>query len=175
MKVIFLDIDGVLATPRQYNTVRTKLYKRDGGAAELRVPYLWDERCVIALNRFILLNDVEIVLSSDWRRHFNMEELDKIFKINGVAKSPISCTGIKMKETSAEDLESIRVREIQQWLDDNPPCVWCAIDDLDLSALHGGRFVKTDERMGIGAKDILPRLEKHYTDQMRQIVNEFKG
>ena len=158
-RVIFLDIDGVLATPKQYATRRTKLYKRDSTAAGLGIPYLFDEKCVIAFNRFILMNDVEIVLSSDWRRHFDIDELKTIFKINGVAKVPISVTEQLNKESFYENLESIRVREIQKWLDDNPTETWCAIDDMDLSAL-GDRFVQTDERMGIGARDFLQKLEK---------------
>ena len=157
-KIIFLDIDGVLATPKQYGTRRTKLYKKDSTAAGLGIPYLFDEKCVIAFNRFILMNDVEIVLSSDWRRHFNIEEIDTIFKINGVAKSPIAYTKIFDKETMTEDLESIRVREINDWLSNNECSLWCAVDDMDLSAL-GHKFLKTDERMGFGERDFFRRLE----------------
>jgi len=151
MKVIFLDIDGVLATPRQYGTVRTKLYSRDGSAAELRVPYMWDERCVIALNRFIRTHNLQIVLSSDWRLHFSEEQINRIFIINGVAASPIGFTPRLAKEESTESLESIRVREIQAWLQSTPVDAWCAVDDMDLSGL-GERFARTDDRMGFGAR-----------------------
>jgi hypothetical protein len=159
MKILFLDIDGVLATPKQYNTVRTKLYSRDRHAEGLRVPYMWDERCVIALNRFLRMNDVEIVLSSDWRRHFTIDELDQIFKINGVAKSPIGITAKLNKNKMSEDLESIRVREINAYVEENGYHTWCAVDDMDLSAL-GSRFAKTDERMGMGQRDFVEKLEK---------------
>jgi hypothetical protein len=158
MRIIFLDIDGVLATPKQYGTQRNKLYSRDPWAKELRVPYMWDERCVLAFNRFIRLHDVEIVLSSDWRRHWSLAEIDKIFKINGVAKSPIGYTGKAMKEKMSEDLESLRTREIQDWLKENPADTWCAVDDMNLSGL-GERFVQTDERMGFGAKGFIEKAE----------------
>jgi hypothetical protein len=157
-RIIFLDIDGVLATPKQYATRRNKLYKKDSTAAGLGIPYLFDEKCVIAFNRFILMNDVEIVLSSDWRRHFDMGEIDTIFKINGVAKSPFSFTKIFEKEKLTEDLESIRVREIKDWLDNNEYELWCAVDDMDLSAL-GHQFVQTDERMGFGDRDFFHKVE----------------
>lgn len=158
MKIVFLDIDGVLATPKQYSTKRNKLWAKDSAAARLGIPYMFDERCVIAFNRFILMNDVEIVMSSDWRRHFDEEEIDTIFKINGVAKSPIGYTKIFEKETMTEDLESIRIREIVDFLDNNDYELWCAVDDMDLSGL-GYQFVQTDERMGFGARNFGQSLE----------------
>lgn len=157
MKIVFLDIDGVLATPRQYNTVRTKLYKKDRHAGGLGIPYMWDERCVIAFNRFILMNDVEIVLSSDWRTHFTMDEMDMICKINGVAKSPIGFTPV-FERITEKDYEGTRVREIQSWVAENNVAMWCAVDDMDLSAL-GSRFCKTDERMGFGATGFNEKIE----------------
>jgi hypothetical protein len=157
-RVIFLDIDGVLATPKQYATRRTKLYKRDSTAAGLGIPYLFDEKCVIAFNRFILMNDVEIVLSSDWRRHFDLSEINTIFKINGVAKSPFSFTEIFNKADAFENLASIRVREIKDWLNNNEYILWCAVDDMDLSEL-GHQFVQTDERMGFGDRDFFRKVE----------------
>lgn len=158
MKIVFLDIDGVLATPKQYSTKRNKLWAKDSTAARLGIPYMFDERCVIAFNRFILMNDVEIVMSSDWRRHFDEEEIDTIFKINGVAKSPIGYTKIFDKETMTEDLESIRIREIIDFLDNNDCELWCAVDDMDLSGL-GQQFVQTDDRMGFGDKNFGQKLE----------------
>jgi hypothetical protein len=158
MKVVFLDIDGVLATPKQYGTVRTKLHKRDRYAYGLDIPYMWDERCVVVFNRFIRMNDAQIVISSDWRTRFTMDEMDMICKINGLAKSPIAFTPQFNKITQEETLESIRVREIQAWTYENKIAMWCAVDDMDLGAL-GTRFVQTDERMGFGVQGMVDRLE----------------
>lgn len=158
MKVVFLDIDGVLATPRQYATRRNKLYSKDRHAQGLNIPYMWDERCVIAFNRFLLMNNVEIVLSSDWRTRFTMDEMDMICKINGVAKSPIAFTPRFDKITEAERLGSVRAREIQAWISENSIAMWCVVDDMDLGVL-GTRFVQTDERMGLGATGMVDRLE----------------
>jgi hypothetical protein len=158
MRTVFLDIDGVLATPKQYGTQRNKLYARDPWAKELRIPYMWDEHCVIAFNRFIRMHDVEIVMSSDWRRRFSLENIDKIFKINGVAKSPIAFTPIAQKEKMSEDLGSLRAREIQEYVKVNKITTWCAVDDMNLSGL-GERFVQTDERMGFGARGFIEKAE----------------
>lgn len=156
MKVIFLDIDGVIALPPQYNTKRNKLWAKDTVAENLKVPYLWDERCVIALNRFILLNEVEIVLSSDWRCHWEDHSIKKIFQINGVAKSPISYTGQELLADSS-GLECDRVYQIEKWLDANPVDSWVAVDDMNLAAL-GERFVRTDERMGLGQRSVIEKM-----------------
>jgi hypothetical protein len=156
MKVIFLDIDGVIALPRQFNTKRNKLWVKDPDAGNLKIPYLWDERCVIALNRFILIHDVEIVLSSDWRRHWEDYEIKKIFQLNGVAKHPISYTGTEIPAHSS-GLECDRVYQIENWLEANPVDSWVAVDDMNLVAL-GERFVRTDERMGLGDKSVIEKM-----------------
>ena len=156
MKILFLDIDGVLALPKNYATQRNKLHAKDRHAKGLGVPYMWDEKCVIALNRFIRMNDLEIVLSSDWRMHFTMDEIDMIFKINGVAKSPIGFTVLGGKMSAS--LEYNRVAEIEEWVEINRVAMWCAVDDMDLSKL-GTRFVQTDERMGFAEKDFIEKME----------------
>jgi hypothetical protein len=166
MKVIFLDIDGVLALPKQYNVKRNKLYARDPKAKELNIPYPWDEHCIKVLNRFILEHDLHVVLSSDWKLHFNMDEIERIFKWNGVVTSPIGFT--KMTNPDLSQLEEYRVNEIQDWIKQNKIETWCAIDDLDLSAL-GERFVKTDHRMGIGERGIVEKLERALYPVLNQL------
>ena len=158
MKAIFLDIDGVLALPRQYAMQRNKLWARDTMAANLKVPYLWDERCVLVLNRLLLLNDLEIVLSSDWRLHYTLEEIKKVFQINGVAKHPVSYTSTETPAHSS-GLECDRVHQIEQWLENNPVTSWVAVDDMNLVAL-GERFVRTDERMGLGERSTAEKIQQ---------------
>lgn len=158
-KIVFLDIDGVLALPKQFHTNKEKLWKRDRHAYGLGVPYMFDEKCVIAFNRFLLMNaNVSIVLSSDWRKHFSMDTCKLIFKINGVAKSPISFTPELPPISALESLESIRVREIKEWLITNNYAVWCAVDDMDLSEL-GDKFVQTDSRMGFAQYGFIEKME----------------
>lgn len=82
-KVIFLDIDGVLATDKEYSTKRTskKFLK------EFNV-YPYNEKCVDVLNEILTETDAEIILSSDWSKYYTMEQMDLIFKHNGIIKSP---------------------------------------------------------------------------------------
>lgn len=166
MKVLFLDIDGVIALPRQYAIPRHKFQQKNPSAKTLDIPYPWDERCIKVLNRFILEHNLYVVLSSDWKLHYTMDEIEKIFKWNGVATTPIGFT--KMTNPDLSQLEEYRVNEIQDWIKQNKIESWCAIDDLDLSAL-GERFVKTDERMGIAEKGMIERLEKALYPELNQI------
>ena len=50
MKIIFLDIDGVLATNKEFATNRTKFREKYLWAKELRVPYGWNKGCVDVFN-----------------------------------------------------------------------------------------------------------------------------
>ena len=164
MKVIFLDIDGVLATPKQYGTARHKLYKKHPKAEDLQIPYLWDERCVVAMNRFLRTYNVEIVLSSDWRLHYSLESMDRICRFNGLAKSPIGFTSIQ--GSPVHKLEAYRVAEIQAYVAEHNLENWCAVDDMDLSEL-GTRFVQTDDRMGCAATGLVEKLVNALHPELR--------
>jgi hypothetical protein len=64
MKVIFLDIDGVLATNKEFATNRTKFREKHLWAKELRVPYGWNKGCVDVFNEILDATNSEIVISS---------------------------------------------------------------------------------------------------------------
>jgi histidinol phosphatase-like enzyme len=88
MKVIFLDIDGVLALDKQFFQNRNKFHFKNPIAKELNIPYPWDKSAVKVFNKILEATDATIVLSSDWRIHWNLEDIGKIFEFNGVMKKP---------------------------------------------------------------------------------------
>ena len=110
--IIFLDIDGVLATHKQYMMNRDRFYYNYEWASDLNVPYPYDEKCVKVFNEILEKTGADIVLSSDWRLRWNLEELDKIFKANNIIKSPIDITehfpysGIQLERWRAGEIES---------------------------------------------------------------------
>jgi hypothetical protein len=57
MKVIFLDIDGVLATNKEYMVNRTKFQTKHAEAKELRIPYPYNPQCVKIFNEIIENNN----------------------------------------------------------------------------------------------------------------------
>ena len=83
MKVIFLDIDGVLATEESSKQPNHEIFS-----------YRFDSNCVSIFNQILAETNAEIILSSDWRLMYNndLEVLDELFKHNGILKSPIDVT-----------------------------------------------------------------------------------
>jgi len=128
MKVIFLDIDGVLATTKQYFTNRTKFREKNIDAKELNLPYPWDKECVDVFNEILDATNAVIVLSSDWKHHWSLEEIDKVFKWNGVIKSPIAYT--PNDSVSFGNLTMNRAWEIEKYIREVGVDDYVVIDDL---------------------------------------------
>ena len=84
IKVIFLDIDGVLATETTLKAEKHLCYNERA--------YPFDKKSVKALNQVLEKRNPEIVITSDWRRAFDLFEIDKIFKFNKIIKSPTNYT-----------------------------------------------------------------------------------
>ena len=123
-KAIFLDIDGVLATMHEYG--RFKEYEQLN-----RIIYLFDKKCVNVLNKILNETDAKIILSSDWKLHFDIHELKYIFEtLNGVIKSPIFTTEDPISGT--HDLGFDRAQEIKLVLTDHDIDKYVVIDDLDM-------------------------------------------
>ena len=159
MKVIFLDIDGVLATNKEFAMNRTKFQTKYPEAKEIHIPYPFNPGCVEVFNEILEETGAIIVLSSDWRLHWDLEELDKIFKFNKVIKSPEFITH-KLKRKMSSDLEDDRSYQIDMWVLTNKPTQWVAIDDLNLTSL-GENFIKTKDSEGLkqtGLKDKIIKI-----------------
>lgn len=146
-KVIFLDIDGPLATDECYLKTEMKFGKR---------LYKWNTKCVEILNQFLQETNAEIILSSDWRRHFNDEQLDEIFKWNNVIKSPIGKTD-EIKRMS-DSLEGERINQIDRFLKNNIIKNWVCVDDLDLNSDIVRNFVHVETEFGLSADGIKEKL-----------------
>lgn len=149
---IFLDIDGVMVTTHQYFG---KYHKEYNGH-----PY--DPKCVKVLNEIIEKTNSVIVLSSDWKLHFTLIEMNNIFKINGindiVSDYTPSLWGVgEGMFGSLQQLEECRAAEIQKYVDEHGITNWVAIDDLNLFPHIPLNFVWcTRENEGIkqsGVKD----------------------
>jgi hypothetical protein len=101
----------------------------------------------------------DIVLSSDWREHFSLEDLDKIFKFNGVNKSPIDITISEL--ASFGNLTMNRAYQIGEYATRNNITNYVVIDDLNVGKYMSitneeDKFFSTDNFEGIkkvGLKD----------------------
>lgn len=144
MKIIFLDHDGPMVL-RQ----KTKIPEVVTEFAQV-----FDKDAVYALNEILLKTDAEIVVSSDWRLYFSLNQLKDIYRDVGIIKTPISVTPNYWKKYKNRDpkspfyskdpsIEEIRSQEIRSWVEKYNTKInhWVAIDDLNLNL---DNFVRTD-------------------------------
>jgi hypothetical protein len=150
MKIIFLDNDGVICLSSNWGS-RHKKQKKWGGrklsmtSREIPVEYRFDNfdrKAIKILNKILEETGAEIVVSSDWRLHANLEELGEYYTAQGIIKKPIATTDmfkdIFPREWSSlrfrSDLELERSMEINHWLENHPEVThWVAVDDLNMS------------------------------------------
>jgi hypothetical protein len=149
MKVIFLDHDGVICLSTEWGN-RFKKQAKWGGrklsmtTREMPIEYRFDnfnQKAVKVLNGIIEKTGAEIVVSSDWKRWANLEEMGEYYESKGIIKKPIAltpdlgqCTWYNNWIWSPRwDLEMTRVIEIKQYLHDHPEIThWVSVDDLDM-------------------------------------------
>jgi hypothetical protein len=153
-KVIFIDIDGVLATEECWQITEPRFGKKH--------IYRWNDKCVAVLNEIITETDCDIVLSSDWRIHFDMKTLDEIFKWNNVIKSPVDVTD-KQKYKLSSNSEIDRIHQIGRYLENNSIKNWVCVDDLNLKSDIVPNFVQVDQEFGISYDGVKNKLIEYLT------------
>jgi hypothetical protein len=163
MKTIFLDIDGVLATHKQYMMNRKKFWDKNPIAKELKIPYPFDPKCVKIFNEILDETGADIVLSSDWREHFSLEDLDKIFKFNGVNKSPVDITISELASFGNQIMN--RAFQIGEYVTRNNITNYVVIDDLNVGKYmvitnEENKFVLTDDFEGLKKLNIKNKILK---------------
>jgi hypothetical protein len=151
MKVIFLDNDGVICLSNNWGGRMKKWekYKKlnPEAASDITAPVdvrfdHFDKKAIKVLNQVLEETGAEIVVSSDWRVHANLEELGEYYLAQGILKKPIGVTK-KLGDCDQPEnfiwsrqwgLEQSRSLEIKQYLRDHPEVTeWVAVDDLDMS------------------------------------------
>jgi hypothetical protein len=155
MKVIFLDNDGVICLSSNWGSRYKKQKKfytyENPRPLQSEVPVHlrfdnFDRKAIKILNEILTETGAEIVVSSDWRLHANLEELGEYYKEQGIIKKPIaltltlgSCnTPSNFVWSKDYDLEQCRSLEIKQFLEDHKEIThWVAVDDLDMSERFG--------------------------------------
>lgn len=164
MKVLFLDIDGVL-NGHEYNPdAGSCLIKRD---------------CIQRLNRILRETGAKIVVSSAWRYimltteesppAMTMVGFEYMLRTHGA--SSVDLMGMTGSDEefgwSMENNVPVRGKQIRRWLADHRPHFeidsYCVLDDDDLgiSELHSECFVRTDGRVGLtdeNADDVIAVL-----------------
>lgn len=139
MKVLFLDIDGVL---------------NDRSRSPLAESSSFDAGAVMRLNRVITSTGARLVLSSSWRYviidgTMTLGGFEFLLRTHGLAQ------GSLVGHTCADELVPSRAGQIRQWLTTHGPCeAWAAVDDHDLGLGDDGwRQVRTAWELGLTDSD----------------------
>jgi len=146
MKIIFLDIDGVLVTR---NSIK---YQHLNFPDDTSIQF--GKKAVKNLNKLIRLTEAKIVISSTWRLFHSLEELQDIFKKQDVKCNIISTTSIE-RATIEEDIP--RGQKITDWLEKNSNVKHYVIIDDDVQAdciqFHPYNCVETSYKRGFAPED----------------------
>ena len=137
MKVIFLDIDGVLINRRSCKI-------------GLDVP---DHECVERLNRIIAATSAVLVISSAWRIGRSVEELKDLMKLFGVKA--------KVIDRTICNWNWIRGQEIENWLSFHEDVTQFIIldDDSDIGELSS-HLIQTKFEFGLTDENAMEAIER---------------
>lgn len=146
MKILFLDVDGVLNSEQTF--FRTKGERDDG--------WLIDPYMALLVARIVEATGCEIVMSSSWRHHpEGVKRVEKrVWKILDTTPS-IPTSREEREECDRKGLSHAslceRGKEIQAWLDKHPEVTKYAIldDDSDMLPEQKPSFFKTQWKVGL--------------------------
>jgi len=143
MKVIFLDVDGVL------NSLKTCI-ANGGYPFELTEYAAFDQNAIKLLQRFCDSSGVQVVMSSAWRMYNSVEDFREHLGLPVIDLTPMNLMG----------QYRFRGYEIEEWLETHKDLGithYCILDDnSDMTPDQiENHFVQTDENEGFLWKDYL--------------------
>lgn len=156
VKVIFLDIDGVLNNSKHLTELMELLGRKQYFSIINQIHETpFDYRSCKLLQELIKETEAEIVLSSTWRLNDNGIEIIEQY------------AGISIRDTTPV-LNTIRGEEIKQYLDNHQEITEYIIldDDTDMLKEQMGHLVKVNNQIGftiteyIQCRNILNNLEE---------------
>lgn len=148
MKVLFLDVDGVL----------NAWHLPDGESHEGHPIHT---QKVGRLQRILDETGAKVVLSSAWRHSHTLEEMDALLTARGWRGELVGSTpDVWVQDasglwTASMDADIRRGAEIRQWLEDHPEVTsYVILDDTDdMLPEQEERFVRTNPALGLTEAD----------------------
>lgn len=154
MKIIFLDIDGVLNS----DSILSEYIPEIDGEYYPYQPHLVDN-----LNKIISATGAKIVVSSTWRLGESTEKLQYLLTHMGAKGEVIG------KTESYSNRFIVRGNEILKWIMDNQNLLGCHYydfeeyviidDDSDMLYDQRNNFVHTNGREGLTDEDVIKAIE----------------
>lgn len=144
---VLLDIDGVM------NTIRNT----------------FDDGILKVFNKLIekikLLGPVKIILSSNWRMtDYNIQFINCKLSTYGLILDGITPlpTIINQNQTPTDT----RIHCIRKWVENNPGCIWMALDDLHCEELGENNFCWINPTFGL--------TENHFEEILTKLKFQMK-
>ena len=154
MKAIFLDIDGVIATP---TSVRNNYLQ--GREPE---NYRYDSMSLMYVGRLVKLTGAIVVLSSTWREDLDTND-PYLRAIMENLCDQLAEVGAPVGDVTPRVLGGDRSAEIGAWLDEHPCDAWAILDDLarfeQRPEVCGRHLVLIEDSEGIRHEHYLRALE----------------
>ena len=161
MKVIFLDIDGVLNTGWWYTQM-------DRNTPKDKYGYAFDPNSVANLKKIIDETGADIVISSSWKS-FGLSGLEEMWqdrglpgKLIGITPNSVSDEMLLNADLDHMELFSIRGMEIKEWLTKHGKRVsqYAIIDDMNnMLPDQQPYFIQTNSEVGITDEDAERAIE----------------
>ena len=131
-RIIFIDIDGPLAWGTFFDG---RVIINENNSDKFTIPYPLVKEDCDALNEICEKANAELVLSSDWRKHYTLKQMNDVFSHYGINHRIIDITTHQSLWTkfSSPSLDWTRASQVVKWAKDNKISNWIAIDDLYLS------------------------------------------
>jgi hypothetical protein len=138
MKVLFLDVDGVINSVRSATAFGGFPWKVD--SKEIK---LFDNVAISLIRKICKETNTKIVLSSTWRKTVGWKALRDALKLDIIDATPFTFS------------ERMRGVEINEWLEKHPEVTKYVIvdDDTDMLEAQKKNFVRVDSLEGLSYKN----------------------
>jgi len=147
MRLIFLDIDGVLDSDLWFKATDYDKKKQPLS--------MFSPKCVQLLNKILRRSEAKIVISSNWRLNHSLEDLRQLFSKLGVLSEIIDVT----PDLCTKEKHLVRGNEILHWCQANEHRLGCPYtrykdyiildDNTDMLYWHRKNFFRTDRYAGL--------------------------
>jgi hypothetical protein len=149
--IAFLDIDGVLNSKQWYSQAASCKEEPNPQPSTYRslLERSIDPACVQRLNRLLQRTGAVVVVSSSWRKKYEVSEIVSIIEARGFCGEVIGVT-------PSDDGMQSRGEEITSWLKKNVPggVAYVAVDDEVETGLPTEVVVVTSRDTGLTDEDV---------------------
>lgn len=157
MRIIFLDIDGVLNSSEYYKSL--DYLKETNGMSDAELMLVahhthLDPKALFLMNELVDRSGAEVVLSSTWRGMYSPEEMTEMMQKRGATFRIVASTPILFGKVNSSRIP--RAKEIKAYLKalQSQPESFVILDDHDDMFDLKTKLIQTNDKIGLTQEDI---------------------